>query len=116
LKALCQAVAQGFGATAEVDYVRMYPATINTGPESAFAADVAESLVGADNVLRDMEPNMGAEDFSFMLQEKPGCYMLLGQGTDANLHNSGYDFNDAVLPLGAALHASIAERAMPLSA
>jgi len=116
LKELCAAVAQGFGATAVVDYERMYPATINTRPETAFAADVAQTLVGPENVVRDMEPNMGAEDFSFMLQEKPGCYMLLGQGTDMNLHNSRYDFNDAVLPLGAGLHASIAERAMPLAA
>jgi len=116
LKDLCQAVAQGFGATAVVDYDRMYPATINTVQESNFAADVAAALVGSDNVLRDMEPNMGAEDFSFMLQEKPGCYMLLGQGTEFNLHNSRYDFNDDTLPLGASLHASIAERAMPLAA
>ena len=82
-----------------------------------FAADVAESLVGADHVVRDLEPSMGAEDFSFMLQTKPGAYLRLGQGTGASgsaLHNSRYDFNDEVLPLGSALHASLIEQAMPL--
>jgi len=116
LKELCPAVAQGFGATATVDYERMYPATVNTVQESDFAAAVAESLVGAQNVVRGMEPNMGAEDFSFMLQEKPGCYLFFGQGTEFNLHNSRYDFNDDTLPLGASLHVSLAERAMPLAA
>jgi hypothetical protein len=80
---------------------------------------VAESLVGADHVVRDLEPSMGAEDFSFMLQTKPGAYLRIGQGTGASgsaLHNSRYDFNDDILPLGAALHASLIEQAMPLPA
>jgi len=113
---LCQAVAQGFGATARVDYQRMYPATVNTARESAFAAQVAEALVGPENMLHGLEPNMGAEDFSFMLQVKPGCYMFIGAGDGPDLHNSRYDFNDAILPLGASLHASLAEAAMPLAA
>ena len=115
---LCNAIALGFGATANVRYERIYPATINTLGEARFAGDVAESLVGADNVVRDLEPSMGAEDFSFMLQSKPGAYLRLGQGqgSGATLHNSRYDFNDDVLPLGAALHASLAEQAMPLAA
>ncbi|MBP9905210.1 MAG: amidohydrolase [Rhodoferax sp.] len=119
LNALCSAIAQGFGATAMVTYTRMYPATINTAAEALLAGDVAERLVGAANVVRDLEPSMGAEDFSFMLRVKPGAYMRLGQGSEnglgsCHLHNSLYDFNDEVLPLGAALHASLAEHLMPM--
>jgi amidohydrolase len=119
LKDLCSAVAQGFGATATVHYQRMYPATINTAAEAMFAGDVAQSLVGAQRVVRHLEPSMGAEDFSFMLKVKPGAYLRLGQGVDhgvgsCHLHNSQYDFNDEVLPLGSALHASLVEQGMPL--
>ena len=119
LTELCNAVAMGFGATAQVNYERVYPATINTAAEAHFAADVAQSLVGRDHVVRDLEPSMGAEDFSFMLQVKPGAYLRIGQGEENGvgscfLHNSRYDFNDDILPLGAALHASLVEQAMPL--
>jgi amidohydrolase len=114
---LCSAVALGLGATATVKYERIYPATINTADEANFAADVAESLVGAQHVVRDLEPSMGAEDFSFMLQTKPGAYLRIGQGGEGNsfLHNSRYDFNDDILPLGSALHASLVEQALPHS-
>ena len=119
LSEMCQAVALGFGATATVHYERMYPATLNTTAQAHFAADVAQSLVGRERVVRDLEPSMGAEDFSFMLQVKPGAYMRIGQGEENGvgscfLHNSRYDFNDAILPLGAALHASLVEHAMPM--
>jgi hippurate hydrolase len=119
LHELCTAVAQAFGATATVTFERMYPATINTPAEAQFAGDVACTLVGEDKVERNLEPSMGAEDFSFMLQAKPGAYLRLGQG-DVNgkgscgLHNNRYDFNDDVLPLGAALHASLVEQALPV--
>jgi amidohydrolase len=117
LHALCSGIAQSFGATASVHYERIYPATINTAPEAMFAADVAASLVGEANVKRNLDPSMGAEDFSFMLQAKPGAYLRLGQGGEGScfLHNSKYDFNDEVLPLGSALFASLVERALPLS-
>ena len=118
LAELCSAVALGLGATATVHYERIYPATINSLTEAGFAGDVAQSLVGADHVVRDMEPSMGAEDFSFMLQTKPGAYMRIGQGGEGScfLHNSRYDFNDDILPLGSALHAGLVEQSMPLSA
>ncbi len=117
LTELCSNVALGFGATALVNYERVYPATINTEREAMFAADVAEALVGADHVVRDMDPSMGAEDFSFMLQVKPGAYMRIGQGGEGScmLHNSRYDFNDEILPLGSALHAGLIERSMPVA-
>jgi len=115
LSELCLAVAQAFGATAQVHYERIYPATVNTAAEAAFAGDVAESLVGPESVERHMEPSMGAEDFSFMLQTKPGAYLRIGQGGVAHpLHNSRYDFNDDILPLGAALFASLIEQALPV--
>ncbi|MFT3719457.1 M20 aminoacylase family protein [Pseudorhodoferax sp.] len=118
LAELCGAIAQGFGARAEVRFERIYPATINSAAEARFAGDVAEGLVGADRVVRDLEPSMGAEDFSFMLQARPGAYLRLGQGASGghHLHNSRYDFNDDILPLGAALHASLVEQGMPLPA
>ena len=117
LNELCVAIAAGFGASASIKYERIYPATINTAPEAMFAADVAESLVGAKNVERSMEPSMGAEDFSFMLQKKAGAYLRIGQDVrdGAYLHNSRYDFNDEILPLGAALHAGLIEQGMPLA-
>ncbi len=120
LNELCSAVALGFGATASVHYERIYPATINSPGETQLAIGVAEGLFGAENVVRDMEPSMGAEDFSFMLQVKPGAYMRIGQGADNGtgscfLHNTRYDFNDDILPLGAALHAGLVEQSMPLS-
>jgi len=119
LQELCSAVAQGFGASAAVTFERMYPATINTAAEAQFAGDVAASLVGEERLVRNLEPSMGAEDFSFMLQAKPGAYLRLGQGAAdgkgaCNLHNSLYDFNDDVLPLGAALFAGLIEQGLPL--
>jgi hippurate hydrolase len=118
LHAVCSGVALGLGASAHVNYERIYPATINTETEARFAADVAQKLVGHEHVNRHMDPSMGAEDFSFMLQAKPGAYLRLGQGGEGScfLHNTRYDFNDDVLPLGAALHAGLIEHGMPLQA
>jgi hippurate hydrolase len=116
LARLVESVAAGLGATASLNYQRMYPATLNTPREAQFAADVASALVGADKVVRNLPPSMGAEDFSFMLQVRPGAYLRLGQGGEGGcfLHSSRYDFNDEVLPLGGALFASLVEQAMPL--
>ncbi len=116
LARLVDSVALGFGATATLKYQRSYPATINSRAEAVFAGDVAAGIVGEERVVRDLRPSMGAEDFSFMLQVKPGAYMRLGQGGDGNcfLHSSRYDFNDAVLPLGAALFAGLVERGLPV--
>ena len=115
---LVQSIAAAFGARATLRYERVYPATVNHYREAMFAADVAETLVGADNVVRNLDPSMGSEDFSFMLEAKPGAFARLGQGGAEGgcfLHNSTYDFNDAVIPLGAGYLAALAERAMPLS-
>jgi hippurate hydrolase len=117
LRELVASIAAAFGARATLDYQRVYPPTINHDEDAAFAAHVAESLIGPDNVVRNLDPSMGAEDFSFMLQAKPGAFARLGQGGaehGAFLHSSRYDFNDGVLPLGAGYLAALAMRAMPL--
>ena len=117
LAELAGSIATAFGASASVHYERVYPATVNTPREAEFARDVAIELIGAENVVWGLEPSMGSEDLSFMLQEKPGAYLRLGQGgleTGCFLHNTRYDFNDEVIPLGAGLLAGLAERALPL--
>jgi len=116
LTELVENTARAFGAEGEVKYERKYPPTINHTPQYEFAADVAEALVGKERVERNLPPSMGSEDFAFMLQAKPGCYLRLGQGgaeSGCFLHNSRYDFNDAVIPLGAGLLAALAEQRMP---
>ncbi len=119
LREMVASIAAAFGATATLEYRRIYPATVNTAAEATFAAGVAAGIVGAHNVVHDLDPSMGSEDFSFMLQKRPGAYARLGQGGPGAghnefLHNSRYDFNDAVIPIGAGYLAALAERAMPL--
>ena len=118
LSELVPSIAAAFGATATLKYERVYPATINHAVQAEFATAVAEALIGPDNVVRNLDPSMGSEDFSFMLLEKPGAFARLGQGgveSGCFLHNSKYDFNDAVIPLGAGYLAALAETAMPLA-
>ena len=83
---------------------------------AGFAREVMAGIVGPENAIAQ-EPTMGAEDFSFMLQVKPGAYLRIGQGGEGScfLHNSRYDFNDDILPLGSALHAGLIEQSMPLA-
>jgi amidohydrolase len=110
-------IAEAFGGSAQVDYRRGYPATINTPRESAFAARVGERIFGKGNVVTDPPPTMGGEDFSYMLLERPGAYVFLGQGGGPGncfLHNPGYDFNDEVIPLGAGYLAALVEESLPL--
>ena len=114
---LCGMVAAAFGASAQVRYERIYPATINSEQPALFAQQVAAEVFGAENLVTDLEASMGAEDFSFMLRVRPGAYFRIGQGGAAAgrmLHNTLYDFNDEILPLGGALFARLVERAMPL--
>lgn len=95
------------GTKINIEWLPGYPPTVNDPAEAAFAAEVARGVFGAANVSVDRPPTMGAEDFSFMLQERPGAYLWLGQGGGAGmgcgLHNTGYDFNDDVAPYGVAL-------------
>ncbi len=108
-------VAAAHGCAAEIDYERRYPPTINDPTQAAFAAEVAVDVLGADNVDRDLPPSMGAEDFAFMLRAVPGAYIWLGGGaggTPRGLHHPKYDFNDSILPLGAAYWARLVEKAL----
>ncbi|WP_249976277.1 M20 aminoacylase family protein [Vreelandella olivaria] len=90
------------GLRAALDYQRCYPATINTPAHAEQCATVLERLLGSDNVRRNPPPSMASEDFSFLLAERPGAYIWMGNGKEsASLHNPYYDFNDALLPLGA---------------
>ncbi|HEX2648589.1 MAG TPA: M20 aminoacylase family protein [Burkholderiales bacterium] len=117
VREIAQGVAQAMGARADIEYKRGYPSTINAEREAMFAARVGESVFGKDNVFTNAEPTMGGEDFSFMLQAKPGAYIFLGQGGGPNncfLHNPGYDFNDDVIPLGAGYLAALVEDSLPL--
>jgi amidohydrolase len=117
VREIVSSVAKALGGTAEIDYQRGYPATVNTEREASFAATVGEKIFGRGNVLTDAEPTMGGEDFSYMLLARPGAYVWLGQGggpLSCFLHNANYDFNDDVIPLGAGYLAALVEESLPI--
>ena len=110
-------IAAAFKAKIDLKYHRLFPATINTPEHAAFVADVATELFGDDMVIPNLTPSMGSEDFSFLLQQRPGAYFRLGQGgaeSGCVLHNAAFDFNDAVIPVGSAMFSRLVERSMPL--
>jgi hippurate hydrolase len=113
IRAICDLTAKAFGATAEVAYARGYPVTVNHADNTDFAADAAAEVAGDRNVDRTILPLMGAEDFSFMLEERPGAYIFLGNGNTAEVHHPAYDFNDSAIPVGVSWWVRVAERAMP---
>ncbi|QYO77466.1 M20 aminoacylase family protein [Devosia salina] len=107
--------AQSFGAEASVRYARGYPVTVNAPEQTEFAASVARDIVGAAQVDDDAAPSMGGEDFSFMLNERPGAYIFLGNGDSTELHTDTYDFNDEAIPVGVSYWVRLVEKALPLS-
>ncbi len=120
MRAIAEHTAAAFDAQIDFRFLRNYPPLINHVRETEFAIDVMRSVVGADKVDTHAEPTMGAEDFAYMLQEKPGCYVFLGNGDGThrhaghglgpcNLHNPSYDFNDDLLPVGATYWVRLAE-------
>jgi amidohydrolase len=116
LRRIASGVASGFGAAAELDFRVIFPALVNDAEEARFIADIAAELVGEGNVNREGGLVMASEDFSYMLEQRPGAYIQIGNGDGAGggrgsceVHNPGYDFNDAALPLGASLFARLAE-------
>lgn len=112
VRRIAAATAEAYGAHAEVRYEQRYPATVNHAAEVERAARAAALVVGAEHVDRDPVPSMGAEDFAYMLLERPGAYIWIGNGaTDGgrHLHSPHYDFNDAILPIGASYWAKLAE-------
>lgn len=113
IERIAAGIGTSFGVTVDVGYTYGYPATVNDVAESDFAVDVAADVVGVDNVFTDLAPKMGAEDFSFMLNEKPGCYIWIGNGPGEGgcyLHNPNYDFNDEALAIGASYWARLVEK------
>jgi hippurate hydrolase len=113
MRRIASGVAGGFGATAELDFRILFPPLVNDAAEAEFIADTAAELVGEDKVNRDGNLVMASEDFSYMLNCRPGAYIQIGNGDGAGgceVHNPGYDFNDAALPFGASLFARLAER------
>jgi hippurate hydrolase len=113
MTAICAGVGRAHGVEIALDYRRNYPPLINTEEEAARAAKAAASVVGEDRVARDPAPVMGAEDFAFMLQARPGAYVWIGNGAGEGgcmLHNPHYDFNDAILPVGARYWVALAEQ------
>jgi hippurate hydrolase len=121
MRAIAQHTAAAFGAEVEFTFERLYPAVVNHPAETALAARAMQSVVGEEQVELNVEPSMAAEDFGFMLQQKPGCYVFIGNGEGAhrdaghglgpcNLHNPSYDFNDALLPIGATYWVRLVEQ------
>ncbi|EEX10563.1 amidohydrolase family protein [Ruegeria lacuscaerulensis ITI-1157] len=115
LEEIVQGQAASYGVTATLDYIVGYPATVNDADKTGFAAEVAREVAGADRVIANSGREMGAEDFSYMLQERPGAYLFLGQGDGPGLHHPKYNFNDEIAPVGASFFARIVEKAQPLT-
>jgi hippurate hydrolase len=113
IRAIVENVCAAFGAKAEVEYDRGYPVTMNDPDKTEFMARVARAVGGENAVDTTVPPLMGAEDFSYMLEQRPGAYIFLGNGDTAGVHHPAYDFNDEASPYGVSLWAKIIESGMP---
>ena len=113
LKTVVDQTAKAYGATAEINYKRDYPSTINDPNEANSVAAVAAQVVGTENVNDNIAPLMGAEDFSFMLNERPGAFIFIGNGESASLHHPNYNFNDDIIQYGSSYWVKLVETAMP---
>jgi hippurate hydrolase len=120
MRRIAEATCEAFGVGCEFTFTRNYPPTVNHARETGFVRELLGELVGAGNV-KEFEPTMGAEDFSYFLQEKPGCYFVIGNGDGTHrtaghgagpcmLHNPSYDFNDELIPLGGSMWVRLAEK------
>ena len=120
MRRIAEATCEASGAACEFTFTRNYPPTVNHARETGFVRELLGELVGSENV-KEFEPTMGAEDFSYFLQEKPGCYFVIGNGDGTHrsaghgagpcmLHNPSYDFNDELIPLGASMWVRLAEK------
>jgi amidohydrolase len=107
-----EGTARIYGASAKVTYTSGYPVVVNHERQTAFAADIAREIVGKDKVDTNVPPVMGAEDFSFMLQERPGAFIFVGNGDTAGLHHPAYDFNDETIPIGTSYWVRLTETAL----
>jgi amidohydrolase len=111
---VAEGIALAYGASASVNYERQYPITFNHARQAAFAADVAREIVGSAHVDDNVMAVMGSEDFSFMLNARPGAFVFLGTGDGEMCHHPGYKFNDAVIPHGSSFWVKLIEKAMPV--
>ncbi|MDC3169738.1 M20 family metallopeptidase [Paracoccaceae bacterium] len=114
LQELCKGHSLGFGGKIKLDYNYGYPPTVNHQKETQFAGEVAKEIVGEQNVDINAKPIMASEDFSYMIEERPGCYFHVGQGTGVPVHNPEYDFNDDLSPVGASFFARLVEKSNPI--
>ena len=114
MEKIISGLAISFEVDAKLNYEKGYPPTINHEEATNFAIEVAEDVCGSDQVLTSVSKEMGAEDFSYMLEKRPGAYLFLGIGEGAGLHNPSYNFNDAAAPIGASFFARLIEKALPL--
>ena len=112
VREVVEGTARAYGAKAELTYTTGYPVLVNEERKTAFAAAVASEIAGKDRVNTDCAPLMGAEDFAFMLQERPGAFIYIGNGNSAQLHNPAYDFNDEAIPAGTSYWVRLAESAL----
>ncbi|MGN6535508.1 MAG: M20/M25/M40 family metallo-hydrolase, partial [Mesorhizobium sp.] len=112
IRALCAGLAAANGAEINIDYDANYPVTFNHAEETVFAADVAATVAGEGHVLRNMPPVMGGEDFSYMLEARPGDFIFIGNGDSAGLHHPAYDFNDEVISHGISYWVKLTETAL----
>ena len=113
LRQIVEGTAKAYGAKATLTYNRHYPVTRNHAQQTDFAVAVAGEVVGRERVDADTPPLMGGEDFSFMLEARPGAFIFIGNGDTAGLHHPAYDFNDDVIPVGASFWARLVETALP---
>ncbi len=113
---LCRHAGEAHGAKVDLTYTRLYPVTVNHDAQTEFAAEVAREIVGPENVDDETPPVMGGEDFSFMLEARPGAFIFIGQEGPASLHNPRYNFNDEIIPMGCSYWVKLVEMAMPLKA
>ena len=109
------ATAAAYGGKVSIDYNRSYPVTVNTEPQTAFATEIAREVVGDARVEADILPIMGGEDFSFMLEARPGAMIFAGNGDTANVHHPDYDFNDELIPYGCSFWATLVAKALPVT-
>ena len=112
VREVVEGTARAYGAKAELTYTTGYPVLVNEERKTAFAASVAREVAGKDKVNTECAPLMGAEDFAFMLQERPGAFIYIGNGNSAQLHNPAYDFNDEAIPAGTSYWVRLAEIAL----
>jgi hippurate hydrolase len=112
LRAVCAGVAATYGAAVELDFDANYPVTFNHAEETAFAIEVATNVAGEKQVHPAMPPVMGGEDFSYMLEARPGAFIFLGNGSTAGLHHPAYDFNDEAIAYGVSYWVRLAETAL----